>query len=116
MIENNLHILFPNLLNMDYETLDWKPFHGGITIFPLYKSSDTEASAALLKYIPGAAAPEHIHQGYEHILVLEGSQEDATAVYEKGAFVINKPHTQHWVRSKNGCVVLAIWEKPVKFI
>jgi anti-sigma factor ChrR (cupin superfamily) len=30
--------------------------------------------------------------------------------------VINPPGTRHNVRSADGCVVLAIWQQPVKFI
>ena len=116
MIENNQHILLPHLMNMDYQSLDWQYFREGLSIYPLYNSDKTTSSAALLKYVPGASVPEHIHQGYEHILVLEGSQEDAIGVYHKGDFVINKPETRHWVKSKEGCVVLAIWEQPVKFV
>ena len=116
MTENTQHILFRNLLDMDYQSLDWQYFREGLSIYPLYNSEKTSASAALLKYIPGASVPEHEHIGYEHILVLEGSQEDAIGLYKKGDFVINKPETRHWVKSEEGCVVLAIWEKPVEFV
>jgi len=44
------------------------------------------------------------------------AQEDERGLYTKGDLLISKPGTHHWVKSKDGCVVLALWEKPVKFI
>lgn len=116
MIDNATHIHFADLLNLDYDSLDWQFFREGISIFPLYQSATSAASSALLKYVAGGEAPLHEHLGYEHIFVLQGSQEDLHDEYFKGSFVINKPGTQHGVKSKNGCVVLAIWEQPVKFL
>lgn len=110
------HILLRDLMGMDYDTLEWKYFRDGISIYQIYQSSDSEASAALLKYENGASAPNHEHLGYEHIFVLEGSQQDERDIYKAGDLVINLPGTTHSIISTYGCVVLAIWEKPVKFI
>lgn len=101
---------------MNYSTILWQEFREGVSIFPIYNSESTLASAALLKYVAGAAVPRHQHTGFEHIFVLEGSQEDERGVYVKGDFIINKPDSNHWVKSTDGCVVLAIWEKPVQFL
>lgn len=97
------------------EHLAWQPFRDGIDIFPLYKSN-TGSSAALLRYAPGSSVPSHEHMGYEHILVLAGAQADENNEYPKGSFVISPPGTKHSIRSLNGCIVLAVWEKPVQFI
>jgi anti-sigma factor ChrR (cupin superfamily) len=56
------------------------------------------------------------HVGYEHIFVLAGSQQDENGVYGSGSFVVNPPGTRHKVSSKSGCIVLAIYEKPVRFV
>lgn len=88
----------------------------GSYIVPIYQSDSSSASAALLRYVAGAGVPEHEHTGYEHIFVLEGSQQDGRGEYYKGDLLINLPNTKHWVKSENGCVVLAIWEKPVQFV
>jgi anti-sigma factor ChrR (cupin superfamily) len=58
----------------------------------------------------------HEHKGYEHILILTGSQRDETGISNAGTLVINQPGTRHKVHSDAGCIVLAIYEKPVEFV
>ena len=93
----------------------WEPFRPGIQIQKLYQEGDGPA-AALLRYEPGAAVPAHEHLGYEHILVLDGAQTDEHGTYSAGTLVVNRPHSVHRVASENGCVVLIIWEKNVRFL
>ncbi len=95
------------------DQIPWQPFREGISIHQLYSDGKTGASAALLRYDRGAKVPLHEHQGYEHIFVLEGYQGDDQGEYGKGSLVINPPGTRHEVISKDGCIVLIIWEKPV---
>jgi anti-sigma factor ChrR (cupin superfamily) len=97
------------------DRLKWQPFHDGIDIYPIYKSEHGGA-AALLRYAPGASAPAHVHIGYEHILVLQGEQGDEDHQYPRGTLTVSPPGTSHVVHSTTGCVVLAIWEKPVSFL
>jgi anti-sigma factor ChrR (cupin superfamily) len=77
---------------------------------------ESGASAALLRYQPGARVPLHEHQGYEHVLVLSGEQRDERGRYPQGSFMVNAPGTRHRVISEDGCLVLVVWERPVKFI
>ena len=93
----------------------WVPFRTGIQIQQLYQEKDDGPAAALLRYEPGAVVPTHEHLGYEHILVLDGAQSDEHGTYPAGTFVVNRPHSVHRVASKDGCVVLMIWEKGVRF-
>ena len=58
----------------------------------------------------------HEHTGYEHIFVLAGSQVDENSKADTGSLIINPPGTRHSVLSETGCIVLAIYEKPVRFI
>ncbi|MEL6939214.1 MAG: cupin domain-containing protein [Cyanobacteria bacterium J06598_1] len=95
------------------ERLTWQPFRPGVEMHMLYGDMQQGASAALLKYAPGATVPDHEHTGYEHIVVLSGSQRDARGTYEQGSLVINSPGSGHSIVSDNGCIVLIIWEKPV---
>ncbi len=100
---------------------EFRRFHPGVEILPLYgiDHGDPESrgpSAALLRYQPGASIPEHQHAGYEHILVLRGSQEDQSGRYVRGTCVINPPGTRHAVKSTEGCLVLAIWNRPVVIV
>ncbi len=97
---------------------EFRRLHPGVDILPLYGGSHDELplggpSAALLRYAPGASIPEHQHAGYEHIFVLRGSQEDQRGHYGRGTCVINPPGTRHAVKSTEGCLVLAIWNRPV---
>ncbi|MEL6554435.1 MAG: cupin domain-containing protein [Cyanobacteria bacterium J06621_11] len=94
-------------------SLDWEPFRPGVEIHRLYGDGSQGPAAALLKYAPGATVPEHSHTGYEHIIVLAGSQSDDKGTYEAGTLVINSPDTHHNIVSEVGCIVLIVWEKPV---
>jgi hypothetical protein len=98
------------------------PLAEGVTILPLYgRRADGEAlpnggpSAAFLKYLPGASVPAHRHPGYEHIIILSGSQRDERGVYPRGTCLISAPGTKHAVSSDDGCIALAIWNEPVVF-
>lgn len=95
------------------DTLPWQPFRPGVEIYHLYQAGQGGAAAALLRYQPGAQVPTHDHTGFEHILVLSGAQTDQNGHHQTGTLVINPPGTHHSVVSETGCIVLAIWEKPV---
>ena len=92
------------------------PFRPGVEISRLYENEATGASAAILRYAPGASVPEHIHQGYEHVLILEGEQRDHRGSYAAGTLVVNPPGTRHTVTSPKGCIALLIWQNPVHFV
>lgn len=97
--------------------MDWQPFHEGIEICWIYRCTEADGpGAAFLKYAPGAHVPMHEHPGFEHIMVLEGTQRDENGLHETGAVVINPPGTRHSVSSDEGCIVLAIWQAPVRFL
>ena len=97
-------------------TLPWTPFRDGVDIYRLYGDGASGPSTALLRFQPGARVPLHEHTGYEHILVLSGSQLDENGEAHAGALIINPPRTRHSVLSETGCIVLAIYEKPVVFV
>ncbi|WP_228015456.1 cupin domain-containing protein [Leptolyngbya ectocarpi] len=101
------------LLGQHPERLSWQPFRPGVEIHRLYGDAQQGPSAALLKYEPGAKVPAHSHTGYEHIIVLSGSQRDYQGNHTAGTLVINPPDSSHDVASDEGCIVLIIWEKPV---
>jgi anti-sigma factor ChrR (cupin superfamily) len=96
-------------------TLDsqpWEPFREGIEIHWIYKVPEG-CAAALLRYSPGASLVRHLHRGFEHILVLRGSQIDENGEHGAGTLLIHSPGTTHAITSPRGCIVLAVWEKPV---
>ena len=109
---------FPNLLALAQqpEAIEWQPFQPGVEIHRLYGDGLTGPSAALLYFREGGVVPLHEHTGYEHILVLTGTQSDEAGPAGPGALRIHPPGTRHRVESEAGCIVLAIYERPVRFI
>ncbi|MCC7376688.1 MAG: cupin domain-containing protein [Verrucomicrobiales bacterium] len=108
----------PDLLQISgwHHRFAWRPFTRGVEIHRLYGDGREGPAAAVLKFSPGGRVPLHEHQGYEHILVLSGSQVDENSRAETGSLIINPPGTSHSILSENGCLVLAIYEKPVRFL
>lgn len=98
------------------ELLDWWALRPGVAYHALYGRPGQGPAAALLRYASGAEVPVHEHSGYEYILVLEGVQEDVRGRYPPGTLVVNPPGSRHAVRSVEGCIVLAIWERPIRFL
>src|SRR5271166_4737088 len=52
----------------------WEPYKKGVDIFRLYGDGITGPTAALVRYRERGEVPMHEHKGYEHILILAGSQ------------------------------------------
>ncbi|HVZ34083.1 MAG TPA: cupin domain-containing protein [Polyangiaceae bacterium] len=98
----------------DWTRFAWQPFREGVEIARLYGEAHDGPSMALLRYAAGACVPKHVHHGLEHIFVLEGSQRDEGGLHEAGSLLVHGPGTSHSVASDTGCVVLAIWERPVE--
>lgn len=115
-MENKL--VWKNLLNISFDDpeIQWQDFRAGVDIFPLYGDNSPGCSSALLRYHPGARIPKHLHVGTEFLMILWGSQSDERGHYKAGSLLINPTDTSHEILSEEGCVVLAIWERPVKFI
>jgi anti-sigma factor ChrR (cupin superfamily) len=100
------------LSTLSLAEIPWKPFREGIDIHRFYGDA-TGPSAALLRYAPGACLARHIHTGFEHIFVLRGHQIDDVGEHHAGTLLIHPPGTHHAIRSPEGCIVLAVWEKAV---
>lgn len=98
------------------DQIPWQPFREGVQIHRLYGDGRTGPTAALLHFQKAGRIPLHSHAGYEHILILAGSQRDQNSVATAGTLMINPPGTSHRVISEAGCIVLAIYEKPVVFL
>lgn len=108
------------VLELDPEELSrrsgYEPLRPGVDVLWLYKEEAGGSSSAILRYQPGAEVPEHEHRGFEHVYVLAGEQSDARGNYRRGAFVINPPGTRHRVWTREGCLVLIVWQRPVAFL
>jgi len=112
------HVVWKDLLTQDFNDahFSWQKFREGVDMVPLYGDAKQGCSCALLRYQPGAEIPRHMHVGMEFLFILRGSQTDERGHYTAGSFLINPATTSHEIVSEEGCVVLAIWEKPVQFI
>jgi anti-sigma factor ChrR (cupin superfamily) len=99
----------------DVDAIPWQPFRNGIDIHRLYGDGVSGPTAALIRFREKGSVPMHEHEGYEHILVLSGSQRDQNSTATAGTLMINPPGTRHSIVSDAGCIVLAIYEKPVRF-
>lgn len=110
--------IFPNLARLaeNQNGLEWTPFHPGVDIHWLYREEDHGPSAALIRFQPGASVPLHEHRGYEHIYILSGSQSDGSGLLAAGSLMVHPPGTRHRIDSQEGCLVLAIYEKPAQFV
>jgi anti-sigma factor ChrR (cupin superfamily) len=95
---------------------EFVPFRAGIEMRVVYGTPGRGAACAFLRYQPGAKIPAHEHPGYELIHVLVGSQTDERGTHRAGTFVVNPPGSRHAVESAEGCVVLAVWERPIHFL
>lgn len=96
--------------------ISWSPFRDGVEIHRLYGDGITGPTAALIRFSKASRVPSHYHEGYEHILVLAGSQTDQNGTITAGTLRVHPPGTSHSVISEAGCVVLAIYEKAVTFL
>ncbi len=93
----------------------WEDFRAGVEVHQLW-GDPAGAHAVLLRYAPGARVPRHLHEGVEHVHVLEGSQRDDRGLHVAGAHVVNLPGSIHTVESPEGCLVLVVWERPNRFL
>lgn len=95
--------------------LEWQSLRPGVAIHVLHRDQGGDIRAALLRYESGAQVPAHWHDGLEYIFVLEGMQSDERGEYPAGTLVLNPPGSRHAIVSPGGCIVLIIWERPVRF-
>ena len=98
------------------DEIPWQPFKDGVDIHRLYGDGISGPTAALMRFRTAGKVPLHEHTGYEHILVLAGSQRDSNSEAKAGNLMINPPGTRHDVISEAGCIVLVIYASPVKFV
>ena len=111
-------IEFGNLFELarSIERVPWQPFREGVDIHRFYGDGISGPSAALIRFREDATIPRHRHGGYEHIIVLAGQQRDENGCIEAGTLRIHPPGSAHLVTGGKGCLVLAIYEKPVTFL
>lgn len=112
------HLEIPDLFRIAEtpELVEWEPFRDGVDIHRLYGDGVSGPTAALLRFHKQATVPLHEHEGYEHLIILAGSQRDANGTIGPGTLRVHPPGTRHSATSEAGCIVLAIYEKAVRFL
>jgi anti-sigma factor ChrR (cupin superfamily) len=101
---------------LEESALEFRDFRPGVERADVIVDGERGHATAWLRYAPGASVPWHRHPGYEHIWVLRGDQSDDEGTYTAGSVIIHAPGSAHRVWSSSGCLVLAVWERPVEFL
>jgi anti-sigma factor ChrR (cupin superfamily) len=101
--------------HVDADALPWRDSpYAGVSWKKLRHDPDSGQSAVLLRFAPGAEYGTHRHPGGEQYLVLEGCLQDGAHSYGKGAYVYHPPGSIHRPRSKEGCILLVVLERPIE--
>lgn len=111
-----LHIGEVRLPNIEFR--EYQPgLRTNVLIHPLFDNTKDDpggSDAALIRYLPNAFTPRHLHMGYEMVLVLDGDYIENDVTFGPGALIIRAPGTTHEMRSERGCTLLAMRDVPVK--
>ena len=97
--------------------LPWKPTPTpGIDMKILLQDPETGLLTALFRWQPGAHLALHEHVQIEQSYVLEGSIEDVEGVVTAGDFVWRPTGNRHDAWSPDGCLLIAFFLKPNRFL
>lgn len=118
MAESRTGLVLPDLAGLPerLHEFPWEPLRPGVEISRLFVDEAGRTKLALLRYAPGATVPPHEHEGTEYIQVLAGAQQDERGSYPAGTLLVSPPGSRHSITSPQGCLVLAVWEAPVRFL
>lgn len=104
---------FDRRVRLHADEIDWiaSPMPG-VDRRPLDRIGGEVARAtSLVRYAPGSGFSEHVHDGGEEFLVLEGVFQDQYGDFPAGTYVRNPPTTRHAPASEPGCVILVkLWQ------
>lgn len=111
-------MIIPDIINLDKitenpEIVKWEHHQTlgrkGARISTLFECKETHQKIALVQCFPGAFAENHIHEGHETFLMLDGCFEDDAGSYHKGDLIIYPPGSNHSWRTPEGALICAIW-------
>ena len=102
---------------VDVESLVWIPTsYEGIDMKILLKDETRGLMTALFRWQPGARLPLHEHTDIEQSYVLEGSLADHEGTCGTGQYAWRPAGSAHEAWSPDGCLLLATFLKPNKFL
>lgn len=79
-------------------------------------NDDGKIRSNLLHIDKNGRIPQHTHKGYELTLLLDGSFEDKSGVYDKGDFIWLNSEDEHSPFTKDGCLCYTVQDAPLHFI
>jgi anti-sigma factor ChrR (cupin superfamily) len=102
---------------VDTDELPWKPTPTpGIDMKVLLQDRETGLLTALFRWQPGTKLDLHEHIDIEQTYILEGSIEDEEGTVTAGNFVWRPKGNRHAPWSTEGCLLIAFFLKPNKFL
>ena len=66
---------------------------------------ESAIATSIVRFAPGSKFDEHVHDGGEEIIVLEGTFSDEFGSYPKGTYIRNPMGSSHNPYSDSGCVI-----------
>ena len=93
---------------VSYRTAEWRPSPlAGVDRLMLERIGDEKVSRAtsIVTYQPGSSFSEHVHDGGEEFLVLDGVFSDTTGNFGAGTYVRNPVGSRHAPWSKPGTTI-----------
>ena len=99
----------------DLEDVTWRPVIRGLEEAEL-DVSGPEFNVRLIRVAPGAAMPQHSHNGSELTLVLTGAYQDGSGRFARGDVQIADGDVDHQPTAEEGeaCVCLIVTDAPIK--
>ena len=102
---------------IDVEELPWRPTPTeGIDLKVLLQDEETGLLTALFRWAPNTKLARHVHVEIEQSFILEGSIEDDEGKVTAGNVVWRPKGNKHAPWSTEGCLLIAFFLKPNKFI
>jgi quercetin dioxygenase-like cupin family protein len=93
--------------HVTFESVSWVQSPDvGVERKMLERDGDEVARAtSIVRYAPGSAFAEHVHDRGEEFFVLAGVFQDEHGDYPAGTYVRNPPGSKHRPSSQNGCTI-----------
>jgi anti-sigma factor ChrR (cupin superfamily) len=102
---------------VDVEALPWKPTPtAGVDMKVLLRDEETGLMTALFRWQPGTNLDLHEHIEIEQSYILSGSLEDDEGIARAGEFVWRPSGNRHAPWSTEGCLLIAFFLKPNRFL
>lgn len=102
-------------VGMDLQDVTWRPVIRGLEEAELAVSGP-EFNVRLIRVAPGAAMPQHSHNGEELTLVLTGAYQDGSGRFARGDVQVADGEIDHQPIAEDGepCVCLIVTDAPIK--